>query len=126
MKINIANPSTGAQKMIEVDDEKQLRIFYDRRISDVVDVDAMGGNFVGYQMRCVDDTEARARHVFRFVCGVCLCWESILVDRGMAILSGSSRRRSREDTRRDQAHKGRPRARNGSERHQSARAAGAL
>ena len=73
MKINIANPSTGAQKMIEVDDEKQLRIFYDRRISDVVDVDAMGGNFVGYQMRCVDgDAEARAP----CVCLWCLCWES--------------------------------------------------
>ena len=57
--------------MIEVDDEKQLRIFYDRRISDVVDVDAMGGNFVGYQMRCVDRS-ARA------MCWVCLWCLSVL------------------------------------------------
>jgi small subunit ribosomal protein S6e len=68
MKINIANPSTGAQKMIEVDDEKQLRIFYDRRISDVVDVDAMGGNFVGYQMRCVDRRYRCARAPCVSVC----------------------------------------------------------
>jgi len=32
MKLNIACPSTGAQKWVEVDDEKKLRALYDNRI----------------------------------------------------------------------------------------------
>ena len=51
MKINIANPATGAQKLIEIDDEKQLAIFYDQRMSDVVEADALGEQFKGYQFR---------------------------------------------------------------------------
>lgn len=31
MKLNIACPSTGAQKWVEVDDEKKLRALYDNR-----------------------------------------------------------------------------------------------
>ena len=66
--------------MIEVDDEKQLRIFYDRRISDVVDVDAMGGNFVGYQKRCVD-RRCRSARAMCWVCLWCLSvLEELLVD----------------------------------------------
>ena len=35
MKLNIACPLTGAQKMIDIDDEKKLRALYDKRISQV-------------------------------------------------------------------------------------------
>merc|ERR1711988_1402599 len=51
MKLNIANPSTGAQKVIEVDDERKLRNFYDQRISNEVDGDVLGEEFKGYVFR---------------------------------------------------------------------------
>merc|ERR1712216_505777 len=51
MKLNIANPSTGAQKVIEVDDERKLRNFYDQRISNEVDGDVLGEEFKGYIFR---------------------------------------------------------------------------
>ena len=51
MKLNISCPSTGGQKMIEVDDEKKLRALYDRRISQELDGDQLGEDFAGYVFR---------------------------------------------------------------------------
>ena len=51
MKLNIAFPDTGCQKTIEVDDEKKLRIFYDKRISAEVEADPLGDEFKGYVFR---------------------------------------------------------------------------
>ncbi|KAJ1447720.1 ribosomal protein S6e-domain-containing protein [Pelagophyceae sp. CCMP2097] len=51
MKLNIASPATGQQKMIEIDDEKKLRALYERRISQEVDGEALGEEFKGYVFR---------------------------------------------------------------------------
>ncbi|KAJ8326043.1 hypothetical protein BDV3_003868 [Batrachochytrium dendrobatidis] len=48
MKINIAYPATGAQKMVEIDDERKLRIFYDKRMATEVSGDGLGDEFKGY------------------------------------------------------------------------------
>jgi len=48
MKLNIAYPQQGTQKVIEVDDERKLRAFYDKRISHEVDGDVLGEDFKGY------------------------------------------------------------------------------
>lgn len=50
-KFNISNPSTGGQKMIEVEDETKLRAFYDKRISHEVEGDILGDEFKGYVFR---------------------------------------------------------------------------
>jgi len=48
MKLNIAYPATGCQKVIEVDDENKLRTFYDKRMSHEVEGDVLGDDYKGY------------------------------------------------------------------------------
>jgi len=48
MKLNIANPATGAQKKIEIDDENRLRVFMDKRMAEEIQGDALGDEFKGY------------------------------------------------------------------------------
>lgn len=51
MKLNIACPQTGGQKMIEIDDEKKLRALYGKRISQEVEGSDLGDEFKGYIFR---------------------------------------------------------------------------
>jgi ribosomal protein S6E (S10) len=51
MKFNIAFPGTGAQKYIEVEDEATLRNFYDKRISQEIEGEALGEEWTGYLFR---------------------------------------------------------------------------
>jgi len=48
IKLNIANPSTGGQKLIEIEDDKKLRTLYDKRLAAEVDGEDIGDEFKGY------------------------------------------------------------------------------
>lgn len=48
MKLNISFPQTGAQKLIDIDDERRVRGFYDKRMSAEVKGDFLGDEFKGY------------------------------------------------------------------------------
>eukprot|EP00275_Glaucocystis_incrassata_P000578 EC119871.1.p1 GENE.EC119871.1~~EC119871.1.p1 ORF type:complete len:129 (+),score=35.83 EC119871.1:47-388(+) len=48
MKLNISYPVSGCQKLIEIDDEKKLRLFLDKRMSAEVEGDDLGDEFKGY------------------------------------------------------------------------------
>ncbi|KAF8609647.1 40s ribosomal protein s6-b [Ceratobasidium sp. AG-I] len=51
MKLNIANPATGQQKTIDLDEEKNYRVFYEKRIAQEVPGDSLGDAFKGYVFR---------------------------------------------------------------------------
>jgi small subunit ribosomal protein S6e len=51
MKLNIANPATGAQKLFDFEDDKKLRPFMDKRISQEVDAACLGQEWKGYIVR---------------------------------------------------------------------------
>jgi len=48
MKLNVSYPPTGSQKGIDIDDEKKYRIFYDKRLAQEIEGDALGEEFKGY------------------------------------------------------------------------------
>jgi len=48
MKLNISFPANGTQKLIEVDDERKLRVFMDKRMGAEVPGDSFGDEFKGY------------------------------------------------------------------------------
>ncbi len=48
MKLNISYPANGSQKMIEVEDERKLRVFLDKRMGNEVSADSLGDEWKGY------------------------------------------------------------------------------
>ncbi|KAI9741183.1 MAG: 40S ribosomal protein S6 [Cirrosporium novae-zelandiae] len=48
MKLNISYPANGSQKLIEVEEERKLRIFMERRMGAEVPGDSVGDEFKGY------------------------------------------------------------------------------
>ncbi|KZT60896.1 40s ribosomal protein s6-b [Calocera cornea HHB12733] len=51
MKINIANPATGAQKLIDLEHERNFRVFYEKRMGQEVPGDSLGDEWKGYVFR---------------------------------------------------------------------------
>ncbi|OBT53758.1 40S ribosomal protein S6-B [Pseudogymnoascus sp. 24MN13] len=48
MKLNISYPANGSQKMVEIDDERRLRVFMEKRMGAEVPGDSVGDEFKGY------------------------------------------------------------------------------
>ncbi|KAI5856090.1 ribosomal protein S6e [Tricharina praecox] len=48
MKLNIVYPANGSQKLIEIDDERRVRVFYEKRMGQEVPGDSVGDEFKGY------------------------------------------------------------------------------
>ncbi|CCJ28128.1 unnamed protein product [Pneumocystis jirovecii] len=48
MKLNIAYPANGTQKLIDIDDERKLRVFMEKRMGQEVPGDSVDDQFKGY------------------------------------------------------------------------------
>ncbi|XP_045644047.1 40S ribosomal protein S6-like [Ursus americanus] len=57
MKLNISFPTTGCQKLIEVDDERKLQSFYERPMATEVAADALGEDWKDYVVRISGGTD---------------------------------------------------------------------
>merc|ERR1712055_275883 len=51
MKLNVSYPATGSQKLTEIEDEKKVRVFYERRMGQEVEADSIGDEWKGYVVR---------------------------------------------------------------------------
>ncbi|XP_014281465.1 small ribosomal subunit protein eS6 [Halyomorpha halys] len=51
MKLNVAYPATGCQKLFEITDEHKLRMFYDKRMGAEVEADSLGDEWKGYVVK---------------------------------------------------------------------------
>ncbi|KAI5310697.1 40S ribosomal protein S6 [Ascosphaera atra] len=51
MKLNISYPANGSQKLIEIDDERKLRPFMEKRMGTEVPGDSLGDEFKGYLLK---------------------------------------------------------------------------
>ncbi|KAM0238390.1 hypothetical protein ACHAP5_008675 [Fusarium lateritium] len=50
-KLNISYPANGSQKLIDIEDERKLRVFMDKRMGAEVPGDSIGDEFKGYIFR---------------------------------------------------------------------------
>ena len=48
MKLNISYPANGSQKLLEVEDERKLRVFMEKRMGNEVPADSLGDEWKGY------------------------------------------------------------------------------
>jgi small subunit ribosomal protein S6e len=49
--LNISYPINGSQKVVEIDDEHRIRVFYDKRIGQEVEGEHVGDEFKGYTFK---------------------------------------------------------------------------
>ena len=51
MKLNISYPANGSQKLLEVDDDRKLRVFMDKKMGTEIQADSLGDEWKGYVCR---------------------------------------------------------------------------
>jgi len=47
MKLNVANPATGAQKLFDFDDDRKVRVFMEKKMGQEVPADSLGDEWKG-------------------------------------------------------------------------------
>lgn len=50
-QLNISYPATGCQKLIEINDEHKIRMFFEKRMGAEINADQLGDEWKGYVVR---------------------------------------------------------------------------
>lgn len=48
MKLNISFPANGSQKLLEIEDDRKLRVFMEKRMGNEVSAESLGDEWKGY------------------------------------------------------------------------------
>lgn len=67
MKLNISYPANGSQKLIEIDDERRLRVFMEKRMGQEVAGDSVGDEFKGYIFKITGGNDKQGFPMFQGV-----------------------------------------------------------
>merc|ERR1712045_885885 len=59
MKFNIADPRSGGQKKVEIDDESKIRPFFERRMGQEIEGEVMGEDYKGYTFKITGGNDAQ-------------------------------------------------------------------
>lgn len=96
MKLNISSPTTGCVKTLEVDEERKLLAFYEKRIGAEVAVDSLGPEWKGYSVRITGGNDKQGFPMLQGV--LCNHRVRLLFRKGMKCYrerrAGSMRRKS--------------------------------
>ena len=69
MRLNFAYPATGLQKSFEVDEEKKLRVFFEKRMSQEVAIDSLGDEWkVSEPLKTQKRSDVSVSHPHCFTC----------------------------------------------------------
>jgi len=55
VKFNVCYPTNGAQKCIDIDDEKKIRQLYEKRLGQEFDGEVLGEQFKGYSSKSLEE-----------------------------------------------------------------------
>ena len=96
MKLNISYPQTGKVKTVEIDDEKRLVPFYDRRIGAEVSADTLGPEWKGYKVKITGGNDKQGFPMLQGI--LCNHRVRILMKKGMKCFrerrKGTAKRKS--------------------------------
>lgn len=65
MKLNISYPANGSQKLFEIDDDRKLRVFMERRMGAEVPGDSVGDEWKGYVFKITGGNDKQASDIMR-------------------------------------------------------------
>ncbi|PSK40100.1 40S ribosomal protein S6-B [Elsinoe australis] len=65
MKLNISYPANGSQKLFEIDDDRKLRVFMERRMGAEVPGDSVGDEWKGYVFKITGGNDKQASDTMR-------------------------------------------------------------
>lgn len=73
--MNISFPATGCQKLIEINDELKIRMFYEKRMGAELDADQLGDEWKGYVVRIAGGNDKQGFPMKQGVLtnGMCIC-----------------------------------------------------